>query len=120
MDNFSYNDLEFILPEGNHVIKKIKKIKNVKWIFYFRHTYDYEKYFDVVISNKGDMVYIESKNSSDDFSLNLILDLLIISSLRKQTNKVLTHKMCKTLFSIYYEDLSFDLICGLVDRLLHL
>jgi hypothetical protein len=115
MNNFSYNDLEFILPEGKRVIKKIKKIRNVNWIFYFRHTYDYEKYFDVVISDKGDIVYIESKNLSND----LDLELLIISSLGKQS-KILTHKMCKTLFSVYYEELSFDLICSLVDRLLHL
>ena len=101
------------------MIKKIKKIRNVKWIFYFRHTYDYEKYFDIVISDKGDIVYIESKNLSNDYDLDLCLELLIISSLGKQS-KILTHKMCKTLFSVYYEELSFDLICGLVDKLLHL
>jgi len=120
MDNFSYSDLEFILPEGKCVIKKIKKIINVRWIFYFRHTYDYQKYFDVVISNKGDIVYIESKNLSNEYDLDLRIELSIISSLGKQSNKILTRKMCKTLFSVYYEELSFDLICGLIDRLLHL
>jgi hypothetical protein len=117
MEFFSYEQLEFILPEGYFTVKKIKKIKDVKWVYHFRHTYNNFNYIDVLISNKGDIVYIESH--MDEFWQEMdfdefIIDNLIISSKNIPIN--LTKEICSKLFTYYYETISFDLVCLLVDN----
>lgn len=121
MEFFSYEQLEFLLPEGYFTVKKLRKIKDVKWIYHLRHTYDNSNYIDILISNKGDILYIESHMDEfwqdmdfDDF----IIDNLIISSRYKPIN--LTKNICSRLFTHFYETISFDLVCRLVDNFSHL
>jgi hypothetical protein len=121
MEFLSYEKLEFLLPDGYFTVKKLRKIKNVEWIFHLRHTYDDCNYIDVLISNKGDIVYIESH--MDEFYMDMdfdefIIDNLIISSRYKPIN--LTKQICCRLFCYFYETLSFDLVCHLVDNFSHL
>jgi hypothetical protein len=114
MEFFSYEQLEFILPEGYFTVKKLRKIKIVKWIYHLSHTYDNFNYIDVLISNKGDIVYIESHMDEfwQDFE-QFIIDNLIISSRYIPIN--LTKNICDRLFTHFYETISFDLVCRLVD-----
>lgn len=121
MEFFTFEQLEFILPEGYLTVNKLRKIKDVKWIFHYRKDYDNFNYIDVLLSNKGDIVFIESHMDElwqeMDFD-EFIIDNLIIS--RKNIPLKLTKEICNRLFTHSYETISFDLVCRLIDNFSHL
>lgn len=109
MKNITYQELEFILPQSNYCINRINKIfnYNVCWIFHFKFTYDYSVYYDIIIGNLGEIVYIDSNN----------LEVFNIISSKKNNIYTITYEQFINIFCKSTEIISFSFLCNLVDKL---
>jgi len=112
MKNITYQELEFILPQSNYCINRINNFfnYNVYWIFHFKFTYDYSVYYDIIIGNLGEIVYIDSNNSE-------VFNIAISS--KKNNIYTITYEQFINDFCRSTDIVSFSLICNLVDQLIH-